>query len=189
MLHILKTLHEKRGGNVLNSIHYVEFRDFVAMCTYVVHHRTVWTWESVLQFKSAKGRIPVDVVRLLLSSTCWPCNRCRAIERERGDLTCYTLWTGRGNEEFTVCCRRVQDLKTPHTVTGFVTWKACHWTLLTPWSSVFEKLVFAHTVQIFPTFYKTRTFSTLLTRTRHWNLSWGTSVLPTTFHPIFQDLF
>ena len=56
--------------------------------------------------------------------------------------------------------------------------------LLTPWSTVLEKLTGSQLVKKFPTFYGTRRFITAFTSARHRSLSWASSIQSITPHPI-----
>jgi hypothetical protein len=55
--------------------------------------------------------------------------------------------------------------------------------LLTPWSSVLEKLTGFQPVKKFPAFYGTRRFITVFTIARHLSLSWASSIRPMPTHP------
>jgi hypothetical protein len=58
---------------------------------------------------------------------------------------------------------------------------------LTPWIRfLLEKLIVAHLVKSFCTFYGNRSFTCLFsTRPRHWSLSWARLIQPTIFHSVF----
>ena len=56
-------------------------------------------------------------------------------------------------------------------------------TLLTPWSTVLEKLAGFQLVGKFPTFYGNRRFITVFTRAGHLSLSWASSIQSIPPHP------
>jgi hypothetical protein len=92
------------------------------------------------------------------------------VQGSRG--SCVSFWYMQGVFPYPLKCLSIPQVKD-------------HWFRLTSWSwALLEKLPVAQLLTNFPTFYGTRRFITLLTRTLPWYLYWATWIQSISHHPV-----